>query len=505
MLLPIRHENMSSRRWPIVTLGLIAVNVIIFLFTNFAADDPSLKLRETRLHILMLSAIHPELQMPPEIQKMVSDFQERKPEVWALIKNENRPVEDAWDAKFRYLVSNPPALQEEMDSLTRQYSEFLSASIVDRYAFVPAERQPITYITASFLHGGWLHLIGNMWFLWLAGFVLEDAWGRWIYTAFYFIAGAAALQFYSWSNPGSMTGLIGASGAVAALMGAFLVRFPKMKIEMMWLIRFRTYRFHAEAYWLLPVWLLMEVFYGTLFGASSGVAHWAHVGGFVFGGIVAWALRFTHLEHKVTEAIEEKTTWTSDPVIHEATEIMEKSQFDQALAVLTPFASAHPDSVDAANLIQQIYWRKGDLPAFRDASLKLCSAHLKAREWDLAWQCYQEVRNTSEEKLPVNLWFDLCRAAETMKNFELALSEYQQLVAAYPSERQCFMAQIAAGRICLSQLQRPQDALSFFQAAAASPVPHLDWEQTIEAGIRNAKAAISGTQTAPSPAALANR
>src|SRR5258708_25209248 len=91
---------------------------------------------------------------------------------------------------------------------------------------------------------------------------------------------------HAWANPGSITPSLGASGAVAGLMGAFLVRFPKMKIEMMWfwwfLFRIRVYRFKAAAYWLLPAWLLIEIFNGTLFGQSSGVAHWAHVGGVVF-------------------------------------------------------------------------------------------------------------------------------------------------------------------------------------------------------------------------------
>src|SRR5215470_1659839 len=102
--------------------------------------------------------------------------------------------------------------------------------------------------------GSWLHLIGNMWFLWLAGFVLEDAWGRVVYSIFYLIAGALALQFYAWTNPESFRPLIGASGAVAGLMGAFLVRFPTMKIEMAWaLLPGIRYRFKAAAYWLLPL------------------------------------------------------------------------------------------------------------------------------------------------------------------------------------------------------------------------------------------------------------
>src|SRR5581483_9868004 len=187
-------------------------------------------------------------------------------------------------------------------------------SIAERYAFIPAHPKAIAYLTANFLHGGWLHLIGNMWFLWLAGFVLEDAWGRPLYAAVYLLAGAAALQIHAWANAGSTVPTLGASGAVAALMGAFLVRFPKMKIEMLWLFGFfRSYRFKAPAYALLPLWLLTEVFYGALFGQASGVAHWAHVGGFVFGALAALGVRYSGLEHKASQQIEAELTVASDP------------------------------------------------------------------------------------------------------------------------------------------------------------------------------------------------
>lgn len=115
-----------------------------------------------------------------------------------------------------------------------------------------------------FLHTGWLHLIGNMWFLWLAGFILEDRWGRVIYPIFYLLAGIAASLFHVLFYHGSLAPVLGASGAIAALMGGFLVRFPKLKIEMMWFMLIFRVRFKAYAYWLLPMWLFMEIFYGSL-------------------------------------------------------------------------------------------------------------------------------------------------------------------------------------------------------------------------------------------------
>src|SRR5262249_50005394 len=164
------------------------------------------------------------------------------------------------------------------------------------------------------------------------------------------------------------------------------------------------------------------------------------------GGLVALLLRLSHLEHKMNQAIEKETSWTCDPAIEQATELMERGQFDAAASLLNGFIASHPDSVDAANLLQQIYWRKGDVPAFREANLKLCALSLKAREWELALQCFHEIRNTSAEKIPANLWFDLCRAAENIKDFDTALSEYRQLAAAYPNDRHALMSQIGAGR-----------------------------------------------------------
>src|SRR4029077_76911 len=229
MLIPLKHENMEARRWPVVTLALIAINVVVFLFTMSAIDSESPELSEIKSHILILAALHPELKVPAESQRVVDGFKQSHPDQWKQVQNPYRDVINAYDAKIK-MTEDFSKLQDEMDSLNTQLVSLTKTSIVEEYAFVPAQPRAISYLTANFLHGGWMHLIGNMWFLWLAGFILEDVWGRWLYSVFYLIAGAAALQFYAWSNPGSITPTLGASGAVAALMGAFLVRFPKMKI-----------------------------------------------------------------------------------------------------------------------------------------------------------------------------------------------------------------------------------------------------------------------------------
>jgi tetratricopeptide (TPR) repeat protein len=123
---------------------------------------------------------------------------------------------------------------------------------------------------------------------------------------------------------------------------------------------------------LLPVWALMEVFYGTLFGQGSGVAHWAHVGGFAFGAVVAVGLRYSGLEQKANDAIEEKVAWTGEGDVLEATELMGKGDLDQAVLLLEKHVATKPDSLDAYGLLKQLYWRKQNLPAHDQATIKLC-------------------------------------------------------------------------------------------------------------------------------------
>jgi membrane associated rhomboid family serine protease len=494
MLIPLRHENMAGRRWPVISIAIIAINILAFFGTHWQIEAQNPKRSEVRAHILLLAATHPELSMNPEAQEFVTRFQKGSPAVWSRVTSQNRDVVDAWDAKMR-LIEDPAELQREMDSLGQQFAELEHNSILERYAFIPAHAQPISYITANFLHGGWLHIIGNMWFLWLAGAILEDTWGRVIYPIFYFVSGAMALQFYAWASPGSIIPTLGASGAVAALMGAFLVRYPRTKIEMLWLFGFgfRSYRFHARAYWLLPLWLGMEIFSGAIFGSSSGVAHWAHVGGFVFGAVGAVGLRYSGLEHVANRAIEAKVTWTADPAIVQATEKLDQGNLDEAIATLQTHTASTSASIDAWTLLSQLYWRKNDVPKYHEAIIKLCQMHLKAQNVDAAWEDFGEFLNSGGERMPASTWLELCRAAEAQQNFERAVEEYDKLARAYPTERQSLLALMAAGRLSQKKLNRPAEALHFYKAAAESPVPHLDWAMNIQGGILEAQKELSVT------------
>jgi membrane associated rhomboid family serine protease len=489
MFIPIRHENMSARRWPVVTIALIAINIAVFGITYRSMEQENEQLIPVKHHLLMLAAMHPELEVPGEVQGFVTRFRERNPDTWKIWQNPSRRIEDDWDARMRLLDTTLP-MQEEMDSLAGKYMELTASSIHERYAFFPADPKPLAYLTATFLHGGWLHLIGNMWFLWLAGFVLEDKWGRIVYPVFYLVAGAAALQVHAWMNSGSVGAALGASGAVAGLMGAFLIRFPKVRIEILLMTGFRMFRLKAPAYALLPFWLLMEIFDGLLWGQFSAVAHWAHVGGFAFGALAAVVMRYSGLERKAEALVEAKVDPKNEAVV-QANDLVAQGQIDQAIAVLKQHLAAQPDAVDACMLLQELCFRKNDIDACREATLKLCELHVRARDSEAAFQYYKVFLNTGGSRLPASLWLNLCRLAEDKQEFERALEEYKKLAAAYPEQRESLQAQLGAGKICLKRMNRFEDALRFYEAASASPVPHLDWEQNITMGIREAKAALT--------------
>ncbi len=497
MLILLRHENMQGRRWPVITFGIIALNVIIFLGTHSTIDKQGPELGQVKLHLLLLSAMHPELKVPEKAQEFVTYIQTKNAAVWKEAQSPNRAVMDGWDAKIR-LQDDTDALQQEMDSLGDSYAELNSTSLLTKYAFIPAHPTMLGMLGANFLHGGWLHLIGNMWFLWLAGAILEDTWGRLIYPAFYLIAGVLAFQVHAMVNVGSFTPTIGASGAIAGLMGAFLVRFPTTKIEMGYLFFYRFYRFKMAAYWLLPVWLLTEVLYGSV-GLSSGVAHWAHVGGFAFGALIAVAVQKSGLEQMAEKGIQEKISWVSHPLLAEASEQIEKGQPDLAAASLQKLLLEKPDSIDAYRMLQRIYWQKNDLPAQRDALAKLLALEIKANDHEGALQTRQDFRNAGGEKLPATLWLEFCRQLETQPDVSRAADEYLDLAKAYPAEKQGLLAQMAAGRIYLKRLNRPADALHLYEAAQASSIPHADWQATIDRGIAEAKKVIQPQVSPVSP------
>jgi membrane associated rhomboid family serine protease len=158
---------------------------------------------------------------------------------------------------------------------------------------------PSTYMTlfsSMFIHGGWMHIIGNMWSLWIFGDNVEDRMGRGPFLLFYLLSGLAAGAVHIMTNGSSVAPTVGASGAIAGVMGAYLLLFPHSTVITLVPIFFFLQVIELPAVLFLGFWFLMQLFSGTMSLAASGanaggVAWWAHIGGFVVGLLWAVPLR----------------------------------------------------------------------------------------------------------------------------------------------------------------------------------------------------------------------
>jgi len=234
-VIPLKDEN-PTRRTAVVTLVLIAINVVVYFGIQPNPADPSTSSRFTYEN----AAIPCEVTTgePLSSVEITSDTCNEQPEGDPIFPDKNVYLALLW---------------------------------------------------SMFLHGSLLHLGGNMLFLWIFGNNVEDRLGRVKYVAFYLVGGLVATLAHVLVQPDSTVPTIGASGAIAAVMGAYLVWFPNVRIRTLFWIVFVVFFRDLRAKWLLLFWFFTQFF--DAINPNSGVAWMAHVGGFAFGLAVAAAIR----------------------------------------------------------------------------------------------------------------------------------------------------------------------------------------------------------------------
>ena len=263
-MIPIR-DQILSKSYPVVTRGIIGVNVLVFLYQ--------------------------------------------------MMQGEN--VE-----RFIYTYGLVPA----------RYS------VPEVAAHFSSGEQVFALFSFMFLHGGFLHIIGNMWFLHIFGDNVEDRMGSTRFLLFYLLCGWASGFAHLWSDWGSTVPTIGASGAIAGVMGAYLILFPKSRIITLIPILFIPYFIEIPAVVFLGIWFLFQFFYASLSGpeGGGGIAWWAHIGGFVFG-MIAVKL-FSHLPgSRIDEKLGETFARSSTPRLHRIGPLAANNDLDlHGSVVITP-------------------------------------------------------------------------------------------------------------------------------------------------------------------------
>lgn len=173
---------------------------------------------------------------------------------------------------------------------------------VNEYGAIPAQisqgENLSTLLTSMFMHGGFTHILGNMLFLWVFGDNIEAIIGNTKFLLFYLAGGIAAAYTHVILDVNSIIPCVGASGSISAVMGAYLVMFPRSNIKMLFVLNFRTFKLAAMIF--LGLWIVQQIISGigalNIFSSSEGmdgggVAYWAHIGGFVFGALFGFLFK----------------------------------------------------------------------------------------------------------------------------------------------------------------------------------------------------------------------
>jgi membrane associated rhomboid family serine protease len=251
-VIPLRDAN-PTHRMPVLTVALIAINIAVFVFWQ-----PTLR-------------AGPQAELDQQIFFWCQGVVPFEVVERTSLAEGGAAAAGALDEDFGFSAGG------QIQQVLRQEC--------------PNKSWPLSVLVAMFLHGGWLHLAGNMLFLWVFGNNVEDRLGRALFLPFYLAGGVAATALQVAIGPGSTVPSVGASGAIAAVLGAYIVLYPHARVTSLLILFIVIQVIEVPALVVLGLWFVLQVFTGVGglgAGVNGGVAYFAHIGGFVFGALVAW-------------------------------------------------------------------------------------------------------------------------------------------------------------------------------------------------------------------------
>jgi membrane associated rhomboid family serine protease len=488
MFLPLRVEDATVDRLPVVSIWIAGLCAVAFALTWIVPANPTGVRGEDVRGIVRYYGEHPYLSLPDAFAR--DYLSERAAE------------------KLSDLHEDPPASldsltlemeQRHLDSLLAGFEAEANGSALRRFALVPARGvlQP-GWLTAMFLHFGWMHILGNLFFFYLVGPLLEDLWGRAFFAGFYLVGGLIAAIAHFGMDPHSAVPMAGASGAIAACMGAFTWRCAARKIRMgYWFGWFIRGTFLMPAWLWGGFWFASEVLSFALH-ASGGVAVMAHIGGFLFGFAGAVALEKSGYEARaLAPAVQAKTVWTQ----HQGT--------DAARAALES-----GDKVAAASAWRQVLEER---PLDREAVVGLARLEQDLRcalplleslavrgDFAQAWEVVAELGAAFDpDRVPDKLAWQLASTAEKAPD---GLADLPERLDAALGRRRGPLAAKALLRAARRTLAagRAEAASSYLAAARAVPglLPELAQQiEALAASCPPAEPVAVAAEAAPAPAA----
>jgi membrane associated rhomboid family serine protease len=399
IIIPLTGK-ISIKNPPLITIAIILVNC--FVYFAFQSDDGELysqamkyyfesglgKIEVSRYQTYLRSASG-EKDATLKQGELNEDTMMR---LWA-----NMQQDDIFMARLIKDEIITPTDQQyaEWKGLRREYEEMISRMVTQRYGYKPAEKSVITPFTYMFLHGGFAHLLGNMIFLWLVGCVLELGCGRVFYTSLYVLTGIFSALLFGLVYADSQTPLVGASGAISGLMGAYTVLYGKKKIKVFYSLGFYFNYAKISAVTLLPIWLAKEIIQ-LFFSGVSQVAYMAHIGGLVSGAVLGY-INLKFLGRVSDEVFAEDPKEKIAPLLEKAMESISRLDMQSARSLLEEVLTIDPHNRAALKHLFNVDKLKPDDDRFHKTAARLLLQYINDNQGhETLHKIYRDYRNVSK-------------------------------------------------------------------------------------------------------------
>jgi len=382
MLIVPLNNKISWKDPPYITIAIIIINCFVLFFLQ--SGDTWI---EREAYTFYFDSGLADIEMSSYEDYLADKSEEVSPskkkknkssdeEIYEKFSQMNQDDDFMRKLEHEEIITPQDDIYPEWKELSGQFNTKLSRSISVRFGFKPSQWRITTLFTYMFLHGGIWHLIGNMIFLWLVGCMLELALGRPMFVALYILGGLFAAALFGLVNLGSTTGLVGASGAIAGLMGAYTVLYGKRKIKVFYSLGFYFNYTTVPAIYVLPLWIINEFVQLFFWGDQSNVAYMAHVGGLVSGAVIGFLnVRFCpQVDHKVLDSDPKDDI---APMMEEALGRIERLDIDGARPILNTVLDLEPDNRDAVRHLYNIDRLSPEKDEFHESTLRYLDLLIK--------------------------------------------------------------------------------------------------------------------------------
>ena len=375
---------------PVATLCLLFINVFVFLFLQMPDAKVEHNFQEAYLRAKLAPMEFPQFRRWVEdkgdnrLAQYLRAFEEgsnavidggavRVTGAIALRLQSDREFLAQLERRLRSALSkeefaNWREARVPVDAIWRK-------NFTENYMFVPARAEPITFLTHMFMHAGFGHLLGNMVMLVLIGMLVEQAIGAWPTLLLYLLGGFGSLLFELPFHSGAWVGSLGASGAIAALMGATAALFGLRKVRFFYHVLFYFDFVMLPAIVVLPVWILNELWQWALLRHESNVAYFAHIGGLIVGAMLAFAYK-SWPQKKVALTLPPEDATEENPLVikeRRARQYLAQMNWDAARREFVALAQAEPKNIGFAEQVYKLARMQPAADGFHTSALTLLS------------------------------------------------------------------------------------------------------------------------------------